>query len=106
MRFVKPSRALLAFTRFEPVTCVIELDGVQSDRTTKFNRAVWSALDERGIRFVLHWGKVNDLLTRARVEQIYGESAERWKRIRRELLGDRMCEVFSNGFLERCGLAD
>src|SRR5690606_15181477 len=47
-RFVKKSRALLAFTRYDP-TCVLELDGVQSPETMRFYEAMWTAMDKSGI---------------------------------------------------------
>ena|SRR5688572_792339 len=97
---------MLAFTRHEPVTCVVELDGVQSDTTTRFYRAVWKEFEAREIPFTLHWGKVNDHLSKARVRKIYGEqTVARWIELRVGLLGDRMCEVLSNSFMYRCGLA-
>jgi hypothetical protein len=105
LRFVKGSSALLAFTRF-PETAVVELDGVQSDQTTNFYKKTFKAFESLGIPFTLHWGKVNDYLTAARVRRMYEDRVERWIAARHKILSEKMRPVFTNAFMERCGLAD
>ena len=120
LRYVKGSKALLAFTKF-PTTCIIELDGVSKnkntkDNTQKFYENVLSRLDEElkqdgRLQYTLHWGKVNDHLKvpkdgKPRVRWMYGDdTVDRWLESRRALLDESTRQVFSSPFLEACGLA-
>ena len=54
-RFIKKSKALLAFTHFD-FTCILELDGAFSATTQKFYAAVWKRLDNEKIPYTFHWG--------------------------------------------------
>lgn len=83
-RFVKKSRALMAFTRFDP-TCVLELDGVQSKGTDRFYDAMWNALDKAGIRYTFHWGKMH-AMNPQRLERAYGQDAVRFQAARKRIL--------------------
>ncbi len=103
-RFVAKSRARLGFTRFDP-TCIVELDGVASSRSSAFYREVWDALRAEGILLTLHWGKLNGFLDAASVRQTYGADVDAWLTARRRLLDPTVRAVFSNFFLERLGLA-
>ena len=60
-RYVKKSDATLAFTKFDH-TCIVELDGVESDITRKFYDVVWHELITRNIPHTFHWGKISDCL--------------------------------------------
>ena len=55
-RYVKRSRALLAFTKFD-LTCTIELPAAFADRTLSYYNAVWQGLEDAGIPYTLHWGR-------------------------------------------------
>ncbi|MBX3192418.1 MAG: FAD-binding protein [Labilithrix sp.] len=103
-RFVRSSNALLAFTRFAPTTCTIELPGVASPTTEGFFKKVGPMLDAEGINFTFHWGQWADL-SPGRVTQAFEGNETTWLEQRRKLLptakGRRM---FSNAMLERCGL--
>ncbi len=102
-RYVQRSRGLLAFTRFEP-TCVIDMDGVYSRRSTDFFRAAWDDLDAAGIPYTQHWGKINALTPR-RLEAVYGEAVSAWRDSRRQLLAREIDRrTFANRFLRRAGL--
>jgi hypothetical protein len=101
-RFVKQSDATLAFTRFAP-TCVVELDGVQSDQTWNFYRAVWDELDARGIPYTFHWGKINNL-NEQKVKDKYGEQRDHWISARNRLLPAESMNVFSSPPLKNLGL--
>jgi FAD/FMN-containing dehydrogenase len=103
-RFVKASRATLAFTRFAPVTCTIELPGTGSDRTTGFHDRTFARLDALGIPFTLHWGQCGDF-SPARVRRAHGGAVDSWLAERTRLLSNAGKRTFSNAFLERCGLA-
>lgn len=104
LRYVKGSRATLAFTR-HPMTCVLEIDGVQSARTHQFYREAWERLAHENVPFTFHWGKQNDL-TAAAARRMYGPSLDAWLGARRELLDRDARRLFSSDFLERLGLAD
>lgn len=104
MRFVKGTAALLGFTKFEN-TCILELDGVDSDRTRDFYRMVWKKLEEEGIPYTLHWGKFNFDLNAQQVRKMYGEDVvNQWIACRKTLLDEKTQKVFTNGFMKRCGL--
>lgn len=101
-RFVKQSKALLAFTRFR-YTCVVELDAAFSGTTYAFYSEVWKELDRRKIPYAFHWGKVNEL-TPARLKTMYGDSLDQWKAARKQLLDPHALTVFTNPVLQQWGL--
>lgn len=106
LRYVKASRATLAFTRHEPQTCVLELDGVASSKTQKFYDLAWDMLLERDIPFAFHWGKmqrVNAGLT----QTMYGSAAiQAWKAARATLLPTQaLRDVFATQMIVDLGLA-
>ena len=101
-RFVKRSPATLAFTQYDP-TCVVELDGVQSDLTWSFYRAVWNELRLQGIQFTFHWGKINDL-DGQKVRDAYPAMRDQWVRARNRLLPQDSMAVFSSPPLKNLGL--
>ena len=84
-RFVKASPATLAFTRFAPVSCTIELPGAGSTRTTDLHARVFRRLDQAGIPFTLHWGQCGDF-SAARVRSMFGANVNAWLAARRKLL--------------------
>ncbi|GAA0562167.1 FAD-binding protein [Chitinophaga japonensis] len=101
-RYVKQSRALLAFTRF-PYTCVIELDAAFSATTYAFYSEVWKELDRNNIPYTFHWGKVNEL-TPARLKKMYGDSVVQWKASRSQLMDPQALAVFTNPVIQQWGL--
>lgn len=101
-RFVKQSKALMAFTRFAP-TCVLELDGVQSPRTYSFYEAVWTELEAAGIPFTFHWGKMNSL-TPARVQRMYGDSLQKFVAARARLVSGPTIAAMTNDALRNWGI--
>jgi hypothetical protein len=103
-RFVKGTKATLAFTRFEN-TCVLELDGAESDLNHQFTEDFARLLERKNIRYAVHWGKINKFLNKERVRYIYGDQLiEKWLSHRRQLLSEETCQVFNNEFLALCGL--
>ena len=104
MRFVKGTKALLGFTKFEP-TCVLEIDGINTKKMREYANAVWNNLEQAGIPFTMHWGKLNSFLTKARVKQMYGENVNKWIESRETLLSPDVRKVFTNDFLKSVGLA-
>ncbi len=106
IRFVQNSPATLAFTRFAPLTCTIELPGLNSVGTQNFYKQVYSNLDSAGIPFTLHWGQEGDY-SPARLAAMYGDAADTWIRARNRLLADPAQRyMFTNDFLKRLGISE
>ncbi|MBO0357800.1 FAD-binding protein [Hymenobacter sp. BT186] len=104
LRFVQRTKATLGFTRF-PVTAVLEFDGVEGKVTRKFLEQIWARLEALNINYTLHWGKINFNLTPARLRKMYGDTAvNQWLSSRQRLLDAPTRRVFTNAFMERCGL--
>jgi hypothetical protein len=104
LRFIKGTPALLGFSKF-PKTCVLEMDGVESATSRKFFNNVWTRFEELGIDYILHWGKINFILDEQRVRRMYGDTpVNKWLAARRSLLNDATRKVFTNEFMEKCGL--
>ena len=104
LRFVKGTQALLGFTKFQQ-TCVLEMDGVDSDASRAFYQRVWNRLEQLGIPYTLHWGKINFNLTADRIREMYrNEKVEQWLMSRNSLLDEESRKVFTNQFMERGGL--
>jgi FAD binding domain len=101
-RWVKGSKALLAFTKFA-TTCTIELPGSYANRTMTYYNAVWKALEDAGIPYTLHWGQINNF-TPDGVRQMYGAVVDDWVKSRNQLLEPPARAVFSSRFLQQCGL--
>ena len=102
-RYVGKSSGTLAFTRFGPSTCVLELDGVFSHNTTRFYQAVWDELDKMKIPYTFHWGKLNNLNDQ-KVKAIYGASRGAWIDARNRLLPKSSQSLFTNQLLKDWGL--
>ncbi|MEP7108649.1 MAG: hypothetical protein ABI760_11720 [Ferruginibacter sp.] len=101
-RFIKKSKATLAFTHFD-FTCILELDGAPSDTTIDFYKAVWEKLDEEEIPFTCHWGKMNEL-NKERITRMYGQDADAWIAARNKLLDADGLKAFTNPLLQQWGL--
>lgn len=111
IRFVKASRATLAFTQF-PVSCVIEMDGLQwkGNANIKTMQEVETALAREfmasGIPFSWHWGKNADWGYPGLLAYMYQNKLDEWKEHRKQLLTPVMQKVFSNRFTETAGLTE
>ncbi len=104
LRYVQGTKASLGFTKF-PKTCVLEMDGVDGQAARDFYEAVWNKLEQEGINYTLHWGKINFNLNETRIKQMYGtQTVDSWIEARNKLLPIEARTVFSNKFLEKCGL--
>lgn len=101
-RFVKKSKALLAFTHFDP-TIVLELDGVQSPETSRFYDAVWNELEKNNIPFTFHWGKMNSM-TPARLKRMYGADLDRFQAARKRITDPATQRIFSNNAMKAWGI--
>lgn len=112
MRFVKQSKATLAFTKF-PITCVLEIDGVLWKKTkkimslTEYSRRIIEVLKQNDIPFTIHWGKNSDWKFPNLVNDMYGDDVVKtWKSHRSALLSDEMISLFSNDFLKNTDLSE
>lgn len=103
LRFVPQTKATLGFTRFDK-TCVLDLDGVHSNRTLEFYRRVWHRITDEGIPFTLHWGKENGM-TEPALRRMYGAFVDTWLTHRRRLLDEPGRRVFSSPITDSCGLS-
>jgi len=101
-RFVKQSQATLAFTRFNP-TCVVELDGVQSEITWSFYKNFWNELMVRDIPHTFHWGKVHNLDSQ-KVRKLFQTESLQWIKARNTILPPDSRAVFSSPPLKHLGL--
>jgi hypothetical protein len=111
MRFVKQSRATLAFTKF-PVTCMLEIDGIiwkpknnNMISLQKFCTRTIEVLQANNIPFTIHWGKNADWSFPGLVAHMYGDKAAKWMQQRRILLSEKQAELFANDFLHHTSLA-
>ena len=104
-RYVKSSTATLGFTKFQPVSCVLELDGVHSKRNLRFCEQVWAALDALQIPYAFHWGKI-EAINPERLLLAFGEQVAAWKAARRELMDRESIGVFTNLVLGEWGLGE
>ena len=105
LRYVKGTEALLGFTHFDK-TCIMELDGVDSQLSRTFIQKVWARLEELSIPFTMHWGKFNFDLNPDLLQKMYGDNIAKWKACRKSLLSDQVQKVFTNDFMVQCGLND
>jgi hypothetical protein len=103
-RYVRPSKAKLAFTKFAPVTCTIEIPAAASKRTAEFYMRAFDALKGAQIPFTLHWGQMNNF-TRQVVRDMWGPAVDDWIAARHGVLTTPKARyMFSNKFSEDCGL--
>ncbi|HEX2628111.1 MAG TPA: FAD-linked oxidase [Chitinophagaceae bacterium] len=104
VRFVKGTQATLGFTKFDN-TSVIEMDGLDSKANHTVFKNVIFRLEDRGIPFSIHWGKLNSPMNKGRTLAIYGkEKLTTWKQSRAQLLSKDTRAVFTNAFMQKCGL--
>ncbi|WP_273566088.1 FAD-binding protein [Maribacter halichondriae] len=104
LRYVKGTKATLGFTKFNN-TCVLEMDGVDGQPAREFFETVWNKFEQANISYALHWGKINFNLNEARIKQMYGTAAvQSWIDARNQLLDTAALPIFTNKFLEQCGL--
>lgn len=106
IRFLKPTKATLGFTRYAPLTCTIEVPAVNTESTRQGYADICAALDVAGIPFTLHWGQEGDY-SPYRLDKMYGDAVDTWKAARNTLLPDAAQKyIFTNDFMKRCGLAE
>jgi hypothetical protein len=113
LRYVKASPALLAFTKFEEVTCTAEIVGVRTFSSLKSYRRIWEKLENarNPILFTYHWGQLqrwgeNPAASRERISQVFGSRLDDWLNARRKFLPNAGRYTFSGPLLEDCGLSE
>lgn len=102
-RFVKSSPATLAFTRFAPVTCVMELDAVLTPETQRFYDAVWDRLEQLQIPFTFHWGKMSTI-DPGRLRRMYGNNLDKFLIARSKIIEPATAGIFSNDIMKSWGI--
>lgn len=81
------------------------MDGIDAGMTRKFFENIWIKLEEQGISNTLHWGKMNFILNKQRVINMYGAAKlNKWINCRHSLLNEPVRKVFTNDFMVMCGL--
>src|SRR5262245_7979744 len=105
-RFVKPTKALLGFQRFDP-TAIFEMDSVTTEKRRAYFEQVYADREAAGIPFTLHWGKFNTYWTAPRLRAHYGDaSVKQWIASRETLLeSPAVRQLFANPFMDKLGLA-
>jgi hypothetical protein len=104
LRFLKGTQATLGFTRWEH-SCVLELDGADAAINHQFMKVLADRLEAENIPYGLHWGKVNRILDRLRVQKMYGESTlTDWKKQRSRIMCGNVQQAFNNEFMTQLGL--
>lgn len=102
VRYVKASRALLAFTQYEP-TCTVEIQAVDSARSQEAYERIWAKLEDEGIPFSFHWGQVLPYKP-AHYRWVYGSRVDRWLAAKAKLLTPAGRKLFSNDLVRGVGL--
>jgi hypothetical protein len=105
LRYVKGSGAKLAFTHFSPVTCAMEMPGIDSRRTREAFDRIQRALALSGIPHTYHWGQALPL-NADWVKGGFGTRLDGWLAVRRSFLSAKGRATFANSVVEACGLAE
>lgn len=103
-RFVKGNDATLAFTRFKH-SVVMELDGADAAVNHQYYQLVLESLEAAHIPYSIHWGKLNRIVDKNRLNYIYGnELIQKWKKQRSRVMTKEVQQLFNNEFMQQCGL--
>jgi len=99
-RWVKSSQQTLSYSPFAPITCHIEMPGIDSPRTREGYRRIWTALDAAGLKYTCHWGQFLPTMP-AWVTRAYGQARiNRWLSARRAFLSPSGRHLFGNDLLD------
>lgn len=101
-RYVKKSKALMAYTKFEN-TCIIGIDGLKNKAIKKYLEEISQVLIDSGIPHTWHWGKRN-LMDASFVKMAYGDNLDLFREKRAEFLSPEVARIFSSKYLEKLGL--
>jgi hypothetical protein len=104
IRYVKSSDALLAFTCHSPITCTLELPGIDSARSRAAHQQIFEAMKASNIPHTYHWGQALPLHP-SWIRPGFGDDrVDRWLAARRAFLGEGGRRMFANDQLAKCGL--
>jgi len=99
-RWVKSSPQTLSYSPFAPITCHIEMPGIDAMRTREGYRRIWSALDAAGLKYTCHWGQ-HLPVGPAWLTAAYGRPRiNRWLAARRAFLSPAGRWMFGNVLLD------
>ncbi len=101
-RFVKKSKATMAFTRFN-MNCIIGIDGIETKASFTYLKDISKKMIESGIPHTWHWGKIN-YMDADFIKTMYGKDRENWMQQRLKFLGADVAQIFSNDYLHKRGL--
>lgn len=104
LRYVKGSSAMMAFTKYSPISVTVEMPGIDNKHARNGHRAIFKALADSDIPHTYHWGQGFPLNPDWVVKSFGTDTIKTWKRRRKELLGEQGCRIFSNNLLETIGL--
>jgi len=107
VRVVHPTKALLGFTRHEPLTVIFEFGLADGPKYREFEQRLTEVFGRSNIPFTFHWSK-NSGLTEESVRREYGSAeVNAWLAARSQLFNHdgALMELFSNEHLKRSGLA-
>jgi FAD/FMN-containing dehydrogenase len=102
LRFVPATTAHLGMN-VGAMNSYLEFPTVRSEGSLAVFRAMWDALDARGIPYACHWGQLHGM-NRARMARWYGPRIDAWKVARDQLLTPEAKAVFSAPILSEVGL--
>jgi hypothetical protein len=103
-RFVKGTKATLGFTHWDN-SCVLELDGAEAAVNYDFMKKLADTMEANNIPYTLHWGKINRLLDKRRIEKMYGpDRLTAWKQQRSRIMTEEVQKTFNNEFMMQTGL--
>ncbi|MBN1608457.1 MAG: hypothetical protein JW940_17630, partial [Polyangiaceae bacterium] len=105
VRYVKPSHALLAFTHFAPLSCAIEMPGIDAHRAVAGHQLIEQALHDSKIPHTYHWGQALPLNARQVTDGFGEDRVKRWLKARNDFLTPAQRAMFSNRVTDACGLS-
>ena len=106
LRYVRASQATLAFTHYAPITCTIELPGIDAPHSREAHRLLENELQKRALPHTYHWGQVMPLNPQV-VRAGFGDTrVDAWLKARRGFLSAAGRKLFSNDMLDALGLAE
>jgi hypothetical protein len=105
LRYVRASNALLAFTHFAPLTCTMEMPGIDAPNSVEAHRMIEVALARRGIPHSYHWGQQMPQDPAVMRAGFGDDRVDRWLNARRTFLSPAARKMFSNPLLDLLGLS-
>jgi FAD/FMN-containing dehydrogenase len=105
LRYVRASTATLAFTCHAPITCTMELPGIDSASARKAHELIFRALSDAKIPATYHWGQQGPYTPESLLAGYGSARVDGWLAARRAFLSPAGRRTFSNALLDQCGLS-